>query len=139
MASFIYDKFTIKAGDNTIDMDGDTFHAVLLADTYTPSSTHGVYTDISSDELATGGGYTNGGQALAGVPWAETGGVTKFDAGDVSWAASTITARYMAIMSNTATLKDLVCLYDFTTNRTTSSTAFTVQFPDAGIITFTRV
>lgn len=57
-----------------------------------------VYADVSN-ELATANGYTNGGQALAGVSWAQSTTVAIFDANDTVWTAAggSITARYAVL------------------------------------------
>lgn len=51
-----------------IDFAADTFKVILMAAGFAFSrATHDDYGDVSPNELATGGGYTVGGQTLAGV------------------------------------------------------------------------
>lgn len=68
------------------DIDpADSFVAVLLADTYTPAlDTDEFLADIISHEIAAGGGYTAGGQALTSVAVA-----TVLAASVTAWQAST--------------------------------------------------
>lgn len=97
-----------KIGQGVIDLDSHTFMAVLLDDdqVLTPdfagTSTDARYADLT-DELAAGGGYATGGMALTGVTWTTAGGVTKFDADDLVWAALTkVGVKYVAIYDTTA-------------------------------------
>lgn len=64
-----------------------TLKATLHGSGYTFSASHSVYADLTN-ELATANGYTNGGQALAGVTWDHSGAIATFDASDLVWTAS---------------------------------------------------
>jgi len=138
MADLIYNSFTEYIGDGTIDMDNDTFKAALLDDGHTPSAAHTHYTDVSGDELANGNGYTTGGATLANVSWGQTGGTATFDADDPSWTEASFTARYAVIYSDTAGNDELVCLIDFSENKTVSNGTFTIQFNESGIFTLAK-
>lgn len=73
-----------------------TVNVSLHTSTYTPDlEADVVYADVSN-ELSTANGYTNGGQALASVTWAQSTTVAIFDAADTVWTASggSIVARY---------------------------------------------
>lgn len=101
-----------KIGDKQIDLNSDTFKVILLSSAWTPDlATNAAYSDISTHELATGNGYTNGGQALTTVTWANSAGTQTWDADDPSWSAtdSGITARYAAIYDDTDAAKTLMC------------------------------
>lgn len=51
-----------------IDFGADTFKVILMTPGFAFSrSTHDTYTDVAANELATAGGYTVGGQTLAGT------------------------------------------------------------------------
>jgi len=132
MADLIYNSFKEFEGDGTIDMDGDTFKIMLLADTYVPSATHSLLADVSSHEIA-GSGYVAGGQVLTTVVWERTGGVVKFDADDPEWDPATLTARYAVVYDDTASGKPLVVLLDFGQNESATSAPFRVQFHADGI------
>ena len=137
MANLIYDSFFNKLMDGAIDLNTDTIKCALLTSSYIPSAAHILFSEVNSNEmeqilLPIPNGYTTGGNALSGVTI--TG--KKFDANNVSWANSTITARYAVIYkpANGA----LICLLDFGSNRVTSNQTFTVEFNTNGIITFAQ-
>jgi hypothetical protein len=82
-----------------LDLDSSTFQVVLTTASYTPvTNTHGTWADVSANEVAAGGGYTAGGATLASITVNRSAGTVTFDAADVSWAASTITAKYAVIV-----------------------------------------
>lgn len=135
MASFMYNSFLEYSMDGTIDMDGDTFKIALLDSGHTPDQTNTQWTNVSGDELASGSGYTSGGQTLANVVWSRTGGTVKFDADDPVWSAATFDARYAVIYDDTTANDNLVCLIDFGGTKSVSNGTFTVHFHDDGIFT----
>lgn len=80
-----------------IDLDTDSFVVTLLGSGYTPAAnTNATWSDISANQI-TGTGYTAGGAALTGVTVTRSGGTVTFDADDVSWTSSTLTAKYAVI------------------------------------------
>lgn len=82
----------------SIDLDTDTFVATLHSSSYTPSSdADDTWSDIKTTELSTGSGYTAGGVALTSVSVTRSGATVTFDADDVSWTSSTLTAKYVVI------------------------------------------
>lgn len=118
----------------------------LHTSSYTPSaSTHTVYADLTN-ELSTANGYTNGGQALAGVTWTQSTTVAIFDANDTVWTASggSITARY-AVLRATGTFNSEVApliayiLLDTTPADVTATdgNTFTLQWNGSGIFRIT--
>ena len=72
-----------------------------------------------------------------GVTWTNIGrAIIVFDAADVSWASSTITARYGVIYDRTPAsdaTRPLFALIDFDSAVSSTNAAFTVQFPAQGI------
>ncbi|WP_372918758.1 hypothetical protein [Sandarakinorhabdus sp.] len=81
-----------------IDLDSDTIVCVLLSSGYTPNRTgHSLWSDVSAQQV-TGSGYTAGGVVLANSTMTHSAGTGKWDADDVSWAASTITAKYLVFV-----------------------------------------
>lgn len=84
----------------TIDLDSDTFRMVLVTSSYTPAqNTHGAWSDISTNEVAAGGGYSTHGKLLTQAVTRASNVVT-FDGDDQSWAASTITAKYAVVVKD---------------------------------------
>lgn len=115
-----------------IHQPGDDYKIAL----YTNAATLGASTTAYSatNEVATGGGYTAGGQSLTGFTTALDGSVAYVDFDDSVWNPSTITARgaliYNATRSNRA-----VAAFDFGADITSTAAAFTVVFPAPGATT----
>jgi hypothetical protein len=111
---------------------GDTFKIAL----YTSSATLGASTTAysSTNEVASGGGYTTGGETLTRVN-PTTSGTTAFtDFADVTWSASTITARGALIYNTTPThtyTNPACAVLDFGSDKVSTSGDFTVVFPTA--------
>ena len=82
-----YDEFMLRCLRGEIILHTDTFK-YELHNNLTFSATHTSRSDVSATALATGNGYTNPGQNLTSVTLTESGGVTTFDAANVSWSAS---------------------------------------------------
>ena len=93
----------------------------------------GTTTYTSAGEVPPGTpGYTAGGQALSISTPPTSGGTTAFISfSNVTWAASTITARGAMIYNFTAAGKNAVAIFDFGSDKTSSSSAFTIVFPTA--------
>lgn len=112
---------------NSIDFDTDTFKVALVKSGYTPNfDTHAFFSDIS--EETTGTGYTAGGKTLASltVTVEGTSNQVRWDAADVEWTSSTITARYAVIYKSTGTASTspLVILVDFGENKESKEGTF---------------
>jgi len=76
-----------------IDLDTDTLKVALVTSSYTPSTAHDEWADVSANEVATGSGYTTGGVTLAN-PVATS---STIDYDDVVWTSLTKTFRYAVI------------------------------------------
>jgi hypothetical protein len=128
-----------------IDLDSDTIVCVLLTSSYTPGrTTHSTWADMSAAEVATGGGYTAGGEALANKAVSHSSGTVTFDADDVSWSSATITAKYAALVKRAggslASGDLLVAYVDLDTGGgsvTSTASTFAVAWNAAGIFTAT--
>lgn len=138
MADVIYNSFKQKIMDGSIDLDTDTIKVALVTSSYTPSQDdHEDYADITN-EVANGNGYATQGATLA------NGAVTKdntdnegvFDADDVTWAASSITARGAIVYkdSGTDSTSWFICYLDFGADKTSSSGNFTITWNAEGIV-----
>lgn len=95
--------FRAYLGDATDVLAQTTYKAALLTSGWTPApSTNAVWADISANEVASGNGYTTGGNTMTGTGYTQTGGVGKFVGAIPSWTASGagITARYCAIYAS---------------------------------------
>lgn len=65
----------------------------LVTSGYTFSAAHDEWADASGSEVATGNGYTTGGETLGSKTLNQSSGTTTFDAADVTWTALTKTFR----------------------------------------------
>jgi hypothetical protein len=137
-----YGSLIAKAFNKEVDFDSDTIKVALLTSSYTPNQdSHDYWDDVSSFEVS-GTGYTAGGNTLASKTVGYTSGtnVTKFDAADVSWTSSTITARYAVLYDDTpatAATKPLIGYVDFGSDQSSSSGTFSIVWDAAGIFTTT--
>ena len=130
MANLIYNSFREWMADGTIDLDADTFKVALLTTSYTPATTHLGYASLTN-EVASGNGYTTGGNALDSVTWTKATTTVTLDADNEAWTSATFTAAYAAIYDDTVTTPTadpLVCLFDFGGSKTVSAGTFTLQF-----------
>lgn len=128
---------------NTLDLDSDTFKAVLLASGYTPVvNTHALYSDLTN-ELSTASGYTAGGATLTSVAVTRSSGTVKFDADDVTWTASggSLVARYLVVYADGATdrLLGYILLDDTPADITVNpGVVLTIQWNAGGIFTISQ-
>lgn len=136
MANVIYNSFKRDIMNGGIDLDTDTIKVALVTSTYTPNiDTHEDFADITNE--VTGTGYTAGGATLSvtvSVDNTDDEGV--FDATDVTWSSSTITARGAVIYKDTGTpaTSPLICYIDFGEDKVSSSGDFTITWATEGII-----
>lgn len=130
-----------KAFSKEINWVGDNIKIALLTSAYTPNQdVHDYFDDVAAFE-ATGAGYTQGGKALTGKTntYNASTNTTMLDADDVTWANSTITARYAVVYDDsgaTAGQKALIAFGDLG-ERSSSNGAFDVTFGTDGVASFT--
>jgi hypothetical protein len=142
MASKLYGNVLAKAFNKEVDWDSDTIKVALLTNAYTPNQdTHDYYDDVVANEV-TGTGYTAGGATLAGktITYDGANNVTVLDANDVTWASSTITARYAVIYDDsgaTNAQKALIGYVDFGSDQSSTNGNFTITWDANGIARFT--
>lgn len=137
----VYGGFMQSLANKEIDLDTDALKVMLCTATYTPDQdTHRFKTSVTNEVV--GAGYTATGAALANVVVTYTGAtnVLKLDADDVTWANSTITARYAVIYDSTPAsdaARPLIAYVDFGADVTSSGGPFTITWDAAGIVTAT--
>lgn len=126
------------AGDGPMDLLSDTIRLTLHTTTYAPSQTANEVKADATNELATAGGYTALGQALASKTFVATSLVTAFDAADVTWAAFTGTFRYGVGWDDTVTTPadPLIFLVD-NTSQTITAMDLVFAWAAGGIWTIT--
>lgn len=139
MANAAYNglKTALITGD--INLATDTLKVILVSSAYVPNiDTHVFYSDVTN-ELITGGGYTQGGQTLAGVAIVTdlSNDRAALDANDMTWAASTITAARGAIIykdTGVPGTSKLVTYIDFIVDKSSSGGDFTIAWDATGIL-----
>jgi hypothetical protein len=125
-------KSELLSGQHNFASGGHTFYMAL----YTSSATlNATTTDYTASNEATGTGYVAGGQALTNNGVALSGSTAYVDWADETWSASSITARGALIYNTTtgggSSTTESILVLDFGTDKTSSSSDFTVQFPVA--------
>jgi hypothetical protein len=108
------------------DMDTDTFKIALYTSAASLDASTTVYT--TSNEVASGGGYTTGGNTLSGATVSLTGTTAFVDFSDTSWTTATITARG-ALIYNSSKSNKAVAVLDFGSDKISTGGTFTIQFP----------
>lgn len=137
----LYTKFPAKLANAEIDFDTDTIKVALVTSSYTPDQdAHDYWDDVSANE-ASGTGYTAGGATLGSKTVTQDSATNKqtFDAADVSWTSSTVTARYAVIYKSTGTASTspLIGYVDFGSNQSSSSGTFSIAWNASGIFATT--
>jgi hypothetical protein len=130
MASFNkFNAFSAYMPNGNVALGGDTVKFMLT--NTAPTSSNGVYGDISGNELANGNGYSTGGATASLTSSSQTSGTYKYIA---SLASPTWTAtgsmgpfRYVVAYDSSASTKVLIGWWDYGSSLTLSSTnTFTV-------------
>jgi len=129
-------KQELLLGTHNFATNGNAFKLALYAEggggKSSTTATLGAATTAftTTGEIANSGSYTSGGGALTKVA-PTTSGTTAFtDFADLSFTTATITAMGALIYNDTNSDK-AVCVLDFTSNKTSTSGTFTIQFPTA--------
>jgi len=119
--------FKVELLSGTHDFNSDTFKLALYTSSATLNAATSGYT--ASGEVASGSGYTAGGKDLT-VSQTPTSGseIAYISFSDVSWVSSTITARG-ALVYNSSKSNKAVAVLDFGSDKSSSSSTFTVTFP----------
>ena len=137
MVDVIYNAFKKNIMNGGIDLDTNTIKVMLVTSSYTPNQdTHEDRADVTNE--VTGDGYTSEGAEITNkaVTQDNTDNEGVFDGDDVTWSASTITARGAVIYKSTGTASNdlLVCYIDFGSDKSSSSGNFTIQWNAEGIV-----
>lgn len=137
MASIIYNDFWGDLMDKKLDMNSDTFNVQLHTATYSPDKDHG-YGSLTN-EVAEAGNYNTGGKSLASltVTVDDTNDRGCWDAANVTWESSTITARY-AVLKDVTNSNSLICCVDFGSTVSSSNGNFTIAWHANGIMTLAQ-
>lgn len=137
----MYGQTLLKALNKEIDFSADTIKVMLTTSLYVPDQdAHDYKNDVTNE--VTGTGYTAGGVALTTKTETYDAATNKIklDADNVSWANSTITARYAVIYDDTPATdaaKPLLGYVDFGQDESSSNGTFEIQWNAAGIFEIT--
>jgi len=137
MASGLYGVTFLNAlkNDLALDLDdttADRFKVMLVTSAYTPDfGAHDFKADVTNEVAGTG--YSAGGESLTSVTLTQTGGTITFDAADVTWASSTITARAAVIYDDSLASDPLVAYIDFGADKSSSNGDFVITWDASGI------
>ena len=137
MADLVYNSFKKDVADGSIDMVNDTIKVMLVTSSYTPDiDAHTRRDDITNE--VTGTAYVAGGVTITGITNTQDNALDEatIDAPNVTWAASTITARGAVVYKSTgvAANDNLVAYFDFSTDQISSSGDFTINWNALGIL-----
>ncbi|HDH51211.1 MAG TPA: hypothetical protein ENH31_00305 [Nitrospirae bacterium] len=139
MADVIYNSFKKKIMDGGIDLVNDTIKVMLVISAYVPDQDLHDFKDDITDEVV-GTGYTAGGAALANktVTQDNTDDEGVFNADDVTWPDSTITARGAVVYKDTGTpaTSPVLCYIDFGADKSSNAGNFVIQWNAEGILNF---
>ena len=131
-----FKKELLEGVHNFKNSGGDTFKLALYAEgsggKSSTTATLGATTTafVTTGEVASSGTYATGGGSLTRVD-PTTSGTTAFtDFSDLSFTTATITAMG-ALIYNSSDSNKAVAVLDFTSNKTSTSGTFTIQFPTA--------
>lgn len=136
----LYGNVLTSAFGGLINFTSDTIKVALCTSAYVPDQdAHTFFSSVTNE--VTGTGYTAGGATLASKTVTYNAGTNtlSLDAADVSWASSTITARYAVIYKSTGTASTspLIGYVDFGADTVSSGGAFQIVWDAAGITTLT--
>ena len=131
-----FKKELLEGVHNFKNSGGDTFKLALYAEgsggksstTATLGATTTAFT--TTGEVASSGTYATGGGSLTRVDPSLSGTTAITDFADLSFTTATITAMGALIYNSSASNK-AVAVLDFSTNKTSTSGTFTIQFPTA--------
>lgn len=129
----------LRAVHNFTASTGNTFKVALLKATASGSGTFGAattsYSNLSTDELGSGSGYTTGGNTLTSVTPTSDGTTAICDFADTTWTSATFTTCGALIYNDTAAGDPACAVLSFGGDQTVSSGDFSLQFPAAAAAT----
>jgi hypothetical protein len=126
-----YTSFKNDLLKGTIDFANDDIYVALVTSDYTFSAGHDFFDDITN-ELSTGGGYTEDGKQLT-TP-SITNGV--FTADPTMWASATFTCRGAVVYKKASTpeTSPLIGFIDFDEDQEPADQTFRIVWDNAGMV-----
>lgn len=95
----VYGAAKLSLLTGAIDLDTNNFSAFLATSSYSPAvNTDDTYSDVSTNEVPNGSGYTTGGIDLGTLAVTRSGGtVTVDETTNPSWTSATFTCKYIVV------------------------------------------
>lgn len=121
----VCNSFKKELTEGTHDLSADTLKIALYSSSASLDADTPAYTTTNE---VTGTGYTAGGATLTVTAPALSGNTVVVDFDDVSWAASTITARGALIYNSTQSNK-AIAVINFGADYSTTNGTLTITFP----------
>ena len=113
------------------DLNTNTIKVVLVSSSQNVSASDpNTYTSISA-ELASGNGYTTGGETLASVTVTQVSSSGVVDFADVSWSDATFAANGCIIYNDSHSSKSVIAVYDFGGEKSATNGEFKLVVPSA--------
>ncbi|WP_428485935.1 hypothetical protein [Rhodopila sp.] len=142
----VYSNAALALTKAAMNLASDTFVCILVTASYTPApNTDATYANVSANEVATGGGYTQGGVVLTSVTDTLSGATVTYNAAAASWSSATITAQYAVIvhragasLASTDLLLSYVNLNSGGGSVSSTNGTFSVTWNASGIFTLTH-
>jgi hypothetical protein len=139
MANIIYSNFYKLLASGTIDLTTDNIYVALLSGSYTPNTGHTLFSDVAAYESVDSvGTYHQGGSLLQGRTLSFSSNKLVFDASDVSWTPSTITASgaVMWVSGVSPSQHYLILWKDLGGNQSSTNAAFSITWNNTyGLLT----
>lgn len=124
----------LKAVHDFTASTGDTFKIALIKAAAAGSGTFGAattnYSDLGSDELDSGNGYTTGGNTLVSITPVAAGTTAVCDFDNTTWSAATFTTSGALIYNSTAS-NAAVAVISFGADQQVTAEDLSLQFPAA--------
>ena len=127
----------ITAPTPQIDLSSDTLKVTLHTSSMTIDPSNTTFSAVSASELATGNGYTAGGQTITTQSFTRSGGILTLDGDDIQWDASggDIGPAAYAVIRSTTSSDKLVAVVNFDGSQTAGDgTPFKITWATAGIL-----
>jgi len=138
----IYNEFISQLAMQQINLATDSIRVILMAPEYVADTdAHMFLSSILASEI-TGVGYTTKGKVLGNVTITkqDLANNVKVTASDVTWANSSLSARYAVLYKDTGdnATSPLILCFDFTATKTSVNGDFTIQWAEDGIFTLSQ-
>lgn len=138
----LYGRVFLAAFNKEIDILDDVIRCTLHTAVYVPDQDVHDYVNDLTGEVAAGGNYATGGITLANdtLTYTAATNVVMYDADDVVWPASTITARTAVVSDRTPATpaaQPLICYQQSDADIVSNNGEFRVAWNASGIFTIT--